>query len=84
MQALHNRSRPRGFGFFRKGGSVHQHAVNSNVVPFPVSRLASRFAVPDDMPVERDSRMPFALCLLIWAALAAIGWSALDMAARLI
>ena len=84
MQALHNPLRPRGFGFFRKGGFVRQRAANSNVVPFPASRLASRFSAPDDMPVEGESRIPFGLCMVIWAALAVIGWGALDAVARLI
>jgi hypothetical protein len=84
MQALHNPFRARGFGFFRKGGFVRQSAANSNVVPFPMSRLASRFIEPDDMPVERDHRIPFGLCLVIWAALAAIGWSAIDAVAHLV
>jgi len=84
MQALHNPLRPKGFGFLRKGGYVRQRAANSNIVPFPASRLASRFLEPDDMTVPGESRMPFGLCLLIWAGLAAIGWTALDAVARLI
>jgi hypothetical protein len=84
MQALHNPLRPRGFGFFRKGGFVRQPAANSNVVPFPASRLANRFIEQDDVPVERDNRIPFGLCLVIWAALAAIGWSAINAVASLI
>ena len=84
MQALHNPLGPKGFGFFRKGGYVRQRAANSNVVPFPSSRLASRFARHDDMAVESDNRIPFGLCLVIWAALAVLGWGALDAAARLI
>ena len=84
MQALHNPLRPRGFGFFRKGGSVRQRAANSNVVPFPVSRLAGRFAEANDMTVEREHRIPFGVCLMIWVALAVIGWSALDAVAHLI
>ncbi|HEY2836516.1 MAG TPA: hypothetical protein VGI89_08095 [Rhizomicrobium sp.] len=63
---------------------MRQPAANSNVVPFPVSRLANRFIGQDDMPAERDNRIPFALCLVIWAALAAIGWSAIDAVANLI
>jgi hypothetical protein len=84
MQALHNPLRPRSFGFFRKGGFVRQRAANSNVVPFPVSRLASRFIEQDDVPAGRDNRISFRLCLVIWAALAAIGWSAIDAVAHLI
>jgi len=84
MQALHNPFRPRGFGFFRKGGAVRQRAANSNVVPFPASRLASRFMAPDDMPAENENRIPFGLCVMIWAVLSAIGWSALGAVARLI
>ena len=84
MQALHYPLRPRSFRFFRKGGSVRQRAANSNVVPFPVSRLASRFIEADDMPTVTENRIPFGLCLVIWVALAAIGWSALDVMARLI
>ena len=84
MQALHNPLRPRGFSFFRKGGFVRQRAANSNVVPFPASRLASRFSAPDDLPAESESRIPFGLCMVIWAALAIIGWGALDAVARLI
>ena len=63
---------------------MRQPAANSNVVPFPVSRLASRFISQDDVPLERDTRIPFGLCLVIWAALAAIGWSAIDAVAHLI
>jgi hypothetical protein len=84
MQPLNKPFRPRGFGFFRKGGAVRQRAANSNVVPFPASRLAGRFAAPDDMLLENESRIPFGLCVVIWVALAAIGWSALDAVARLI
>lgn len=84
MQVLHNPLRLKGFGFLRRGGTVRQRAANSNIVPFPASRLASRFLEADDMPVDSESRMPFGLCLLIWAGLAAIGWTALDAVARLI
>jgi hypothetical protein len=84
MQALHNPFRPRGSSLFRKGGFVRQPAANSNVVPFPMSRLASRFFEQDDIPAERDTRIPFGLCLVIWAALAVIGWSAIDAVASLI
>ena len=83
MQAVHNPFRPRGFGFFWKVGAVSQRAANSNVVPFPASRLASRFMEPDDL-ADGDSRIPFGLCLLIWAALATIGWIGLDALARLV
>lgn len=84
MQALHDPLRPRRFGFFRKGGFVRQQAANSNIVPFPAMRLTRRNAEPDDMSTEQDARIPFGLCLVIWAALAVIGWGALDAAARLI
>ncbi|HXS06893.1 MAG TPA: hypothetical protein VN723_08895 [Rhizomicrobium sp.] len=63
---------------------MRQRAANTNIVPFPASRLASRFLESDDMPMENDSRIPFGLCLLIWAGLAAVGWTALDAVARLI
>ena len=84
MQALHNPLRPKVFGFSRKGGTVRQHAANSNVVPFPASRLASRFAETEAVSAERETRIPFGLCLVIWAALAILGWGAIDAAARLI
>jgi hypothetical protein len=83
MQALNDPLKPRGFSFFRKGGFVRQHAANSNVVPFPASRLAQRF-IETEARVERDNRIPFGFCLMIWAVLAVIGWSALDMVARFI
>ena len=84
MQALNNPLRPKAFGFSRKGGYVRQRAANSNVVLFPSSRLASRFVAVEDMAAEHEGRIPFGLCLVIWAALAVIGWGALDAAARLI
>jgi hypothetical protein len=31
-----------------------------------------------------DARMPFGLCLVIWAVLAVAGWGALDAATRFI
>jgi hypothetical protein len=84
MQALHNPFRAKISGFSRRGVTVRQHAANSNVVPFPASRLASRFVEVEAVSAERESRIPFGLCLVIWAALAILGWSALDVAARLI
>ena len=53
----------------------HQ-AANSNVVPFPAPRLASRFVELDDAPLAHESRIPLRFCLVIWAGLAALGWSA--------
>ena len=84
MQALHDPLRPRRFGIFRKGGFVRQQAANSNIVPFPAARLTRRETEADSMPLEQDGRIPFGVCLVIWAALAVIGWGALDAAARLI
>ena len=84
MRTLHNRSRPKVFEFFRKSGYVRQQAANSNVVPFPASRLASRFLELDDAPLAGERRLPLGICLIIWAGLAIIGWSALDALARLI
>jgi hypothetical protein len=38
----------------------------------------------EDFPIDNSARMPFGLCLMIWAALAVMGWGALDAAAKLI
>ena len=84
MRTLHSPRGPNSVGLFSKGGAVSLRAANSNVVPFPASRLASRFIAPDDMPLDGESRIPVGLCLVIWAGLAALGWSALDAVAHLI
>jgi hypothetical protein len=84
MHALHN---PRGPGFpglFEKGGNVRQSAADNNIVQFPRARSANRYAMIEDFPIDNSARMPFGLCLMIWAALAVIGWGAFDAAAKLI
>jgi hypothetical protein len=61
-----------------------QQAANSNVVPFPASRLAGRFVELDDAPLAHESRISLRFCLLIWAGLAVLGWSAFGAFMRLI
>ena len=34
--------------------------------------------------MDQTQRMPFGVCLMIWAAIAMAGWVALDVAVRLI
>ena len=63
---------------------MRQQAANSNIVPFPAARLMRLDPESDDISLEQDGRIPFGVCLVIWAALAVIGWGALDAAARLI
>ncbi len=58
--------------------------AHSNIVSFPTSRSAQRLARSEEIYNDNDARMPFGLCLIIWAALAVIGWGALDAASRLI
>jgi hypothetical protein len=84
MHPLQNPRRPRNLGFFKKGGNVRQSAADNKIVQFPRSRSASRFATVEDFPIDNNTRIPFGLCLLIWAALAVAGWGALDAATKLI
>jgi hypothetical protein len=63
---------------------VRQGTAHSNIVSFPASRSAQRFANSEETYNDNDARMPFGLCLIIWAALAVIGWGALDAASKLI
>lgn len=84
MHALHEPRGPGIPGLFEKGGNVRQSAANSNIVQFPRARSENRFAMIEDFPIDNSARMPFGLCLVIWAALAAIGWGALEAATKLI
>ena len=34
--------------------------------------------------MDQTQRMPFGVCLIIWATIAMAGWAALDIAVRLI
>ena len=71
---------------FQDGRTEVRHsAVESKVISFPTERSSARRARLEEPFTEGpDTRMPFGLCLAIWAALAVAGWGALDAAARLI
>lgn len=84
MHALHNPRRPRRFGLFKKGGNVQQSAVEKKVISFPAARSANRLAFLEEVEIDSGRRMPFGLCLMIWAVLAVAGWGALDAMTRLI
>ena len=64
---------------------MRHSAVESKVISFPAERSSARRALLEDTLTEgTDGRIPFGLCLVIWAVLAVVGWGALDAAARLI
>lgn len=68
----------------RKVGDVRQYALESNVIPFPSAQYADRGLFREEIDSERGERLPFGLCLVIWTALSAVGWGAIDAAIRLI
>ena len=63
---------------------MRHSAAECKVIRFPAERSAGRYAIAEDELQDRDQRMPFGLCLMIWTALAAISWGAIDAAAGLI
>jgi hypothetical protein len=63
---------------------VRQSAAESKIVQFPTARSAGRYAIAQEEMMDQGRRMPFGVCLIIWAAMAMAGWGALDVAVRLI
>jgi hypothetical protein len=85
MAALHNPRRPACFRSPDKGGrDVRQSAAESKIVQFPTARSAGRYAIAQEEIMDQTQRMPFGVCLIIWATIAMAGWAALDIAVRLI
>jgi hypothetical protein len=64
---------------------VRHSAVESKIISFPAERSsARRMLVEETLAEGTGARLPFGLCLVIWAVLALTGWGALDAATRLI
>jgi hypothetical protein len=64
---------------------VRHSAVESKIISFPAERSSARRMLAQETLAEgADARMPFGLCLVIWAVLAVVGWGALDAATRFI
>ncbi len=66
---------------------MQRNVMEAKVLPFPV-RPAGRVAFLSEsarLDVDRaQARMPLGYCMMIWLALAVIGWSALGIASRFI
>jgi hypothetical protein len=61
---------------------MRHSAANTKIVKFPAKATGNRL-VQDNFP-DPAQRIPFGLCLVIWAALAAVGWSVFGVAAHFI
>ena len=63
---------------------MRQSAAESKIVQFPTARSAGRYAIAQEEILDQGHRMPFGVCLIIWATIAIAGWGMLDVAVRLI
>lgn len=63
---------------------MRHSAAESKIVPFPARTTGNRQLLVQDNRPDQPPRLPFGLCLVIWAALAIVGWSVFGAAAHLI
>ena len=47
---------------------------------FPTAQSAGRYAIAQEEIMDQGRRMPFGLCLMIWAAIAVAGWGVFGVA----
>ena len=59
-------------------------AAENKIVQFPAKAAGNRHALVQDNLPDQAQRIPVGLCLVIWAALAFVGWSVFGAAAHLI
>ncbi len=63
---------------------MRQSAAESKIVQFPTERSAGRIVMIEERMMDQTRRMPIALCLMIWTALAVAGWGVFSAAFKLI
>ena len=63
---------------------MRQSAAESKIVQFPTARSAGRNPMVEDETMDRSRRLPVGTCMMIWTALAALGWGAFHAAFQLI
>jgi hypothetical protein len=63
---------------------MRHSAAENKIVRFPARAVGNRHAWVQDNHSDQAQRMPFGLCLVIWTALAVVGWSVFGAAAYLI
>ncbi len=63
---------------------MRQSAAESKIVQFPTERSAGRIVMIEEQIMDQTRRMPIALCLMIWTALAVVGWGVFSAAFKLI
>lgn len=63
---------------------MRQSAAESKIVQFPTARSAGRNTMIEDETMDQSRRLPVGLCMMIWTALAALGWGAFHAVLQLI
>lgn len=63
---------------------MRHSAAESKIVQFPAARSAGRNIAIEEAAMEHGRRLPIGLCMMIWTALAALGWGAFQAAFQLI
>jgi len=63
---------------------MRHSAAENKIVHFPAREAGDRHILIQDNLPDPARKIPFGLCLVIWAALAIVGWSVVGAAAYLI